>query len=109
MPFQPGNQLGRNQGRKGFELEEAERRKLKALLKIGINLGMKMAKGTASIKEQMAYGNIEKLILKILDKFAATKTQEDGKLELEVNQTIELDEKTQKLVEDFIKWRKQSL
>ena len=108
MPFQKGNQLGREKGR-GYELNEIEKNKLRTLLKKGLYLAEKIAKSEATIKEQMAYRNIEKLVLKILDKFVPNKTALDVTGGLNVNEIIKIDSETQKLLDEFIIWRKSKL
>lgn len=108
MPFQKGNKLSVGKGR-GYELDEQGKQKLRNLLKRGLILGEKMAKGEASIKEQLAYGNIEKLVLKILDKFVPSKLHEEHTGEIDISETVSLDAKTQLLLKDFITWRKEKV
>ena len=111
MPWKPGigSRIYQNVGRKGYELEEKDKQRLTKLLLIGIKLGEKMAQGEATIKEQMAYGNIEKLVLKLLDKFVPSKLQGDFREEIDLSAQVQLDNETQKLLKDFITWRKSKL
>ena len=60
-------------GRKGYEYEEAQLKKMKETLDWAFELAEKMRKGKATIKEEMAYGNLEKMVLKIMDKLHANK------------------------------------
>ena len=108
MPFKKGVATP-GAGRKGYELEDKEKQRLRTLLLIGIKLGEKMASGEATIKEQMAYGNIEKLVLKLLDKFVPSKLQGDFKEEIDFSAQVQLGNVTQKLLKDFISWRKAKL
>ena len=110
MPFKKDDPLTKKWasmgGKKTYELDQKDVDSLKALVRRGIFLGKKMAKGNATIKEQMSYGNIEKMVLKGLDKFIANKNTVDVSGELDVNEKVELDKTTQDLLKEFITWRK---
>ena len=75
MPFKKGNKLAKGFGRKGYQYEQDELKRMRTLYRKGLTLMEKMIDGKATIKEEMAYGNVEKAILKIMDKFHATKQE----------------------------------
>lgn len=104
MPFRKGVATP-GAGRKGYELEFRDKKRLERLLISGIKLVEKMEKGEASIKEQMAYGNIEKMVLKIMDKFVATKTHEENP-GVETINIYSATEEDKKEWQEYLKWKK---
>lgn len=108
MPWQKGigGKIYPNVGRRGFELEEKEKRRLKRLLAGYLTLAEAIKNKTATENQIKAFERLNKLGMKILDKFAATKTQEEFSGELDLNQRMELDEKTKQLIEEFVSWQK---
>lgn len=104
MPFEKGNQLAKGKGRKGYQYELEELKIMRKLFRKGLSLIEKMADNKASIKEAMAYGNIEKAILKIMDKFHANK--QFIELSGEITEKVEIDKKSL-AYKNFLKWRKQ--
>jgi len=88
MPFQKGNQLGKGKGRKGYEFEEEQLRKMKEILNRALVMTENIQKNEASIKQAMAYENTLRMVSKIFDKLHAnkqeTKLEVDGELPFQI-------------------------
>ena len=82
MPFTKGNKLAKGHGRKGFEIEDKQRKEMEKLLSKYLVLAAKIGNGKElDVKELIAFNRLEKLVLKIADKLHANKT--DIKLDVE--------------------------
>lgn len=82
MPFQKGNQLAKGYGRKGFEEEEKELKRMRAILDKSLILIEKMQTGkNVKPKEAMAFVDYRPVLMKIMDKIHPSK--QDVKLETE--------------------------
>ena len=99
MPFAKGHtqSIGnKGGGRKGYEYEQKQLKKMKTLLTRLLNLHNKIYSGKATEQEIIRYGILEKFGLKVMDKLHASKQY--TKLDLdealtEVNITIKSNEK----------------
>jgi hypothetical protein len=76
MPWQKGeNWNGQpGPGRKGFELEEAEKEKMRGIVNISLKKLQKIQSGKATKKEMAEWATVSGTVNKIIDKFAANKT-----------------------------------
>lgn len=72
--FQPGNKFGGQGGRKGYEYEEKQRKQMELLLNRILKMARKIEKGKASEAEIERYKILSSVVLKIMDKFHANKT-----------------------------------
>ena len=73
MPFQRGNNLGKGQGRKGYEIEKKELKRMSSLFKRYLTLAEKIESGKASDNQKDAFERLKSLVLKIMDKLHANK------------------------------------
>lgn len=73
MPFENGNKLAKGGGRKGYEIEATQLKKMRTLLTRLLNLYNKIYSGKATEEEIKRYGLLEKMGLKVMDKLHATK------------------------------------
>ena len=91
MPWEKGHIPFKEGGRKGFELEEAEKEKMNGIVKISLIKLKKIQEGKATKKEIADWQAVSGTVNKILDKFAANKTDvkvsgdEDSPLRLNVD------------------------
>jgi len=84
MPFEKGHKLnvGSNRGgRKGYEWESKQQEKMISLLNKFLILTEKIHNGKATKKQAEAFDRLKPVILKILDKLHASKTE--NKIEIE--------------------------
>ena len=72
--FQIGNQASAGKGRKGFEFEEAQKKKMGKILNRALALTSKIENGKATEKEIKRFQTLSSLTLKIMDKFHANKS-----------------------------------
>ena len=89
MPFKKGNTISKGNkggGRKGYEYEQKQLKKMRTILNRSLALTERMQKAQASPLEAMAYENSIKMALKIMDKLHANKQS----VELEVKEPISI-------------------
>lgn len=85
MPFQKGNTINTGKvnnpkGRKGFEWEKSQLTKMSTLITNILMLADKIYEGTASKKEEKAFGLLNKFSGKVLDKLHASKQHNEFEL-----------------------------
>lgn len=73
MPFKKGNKLAKGNGRKGYEYEQEQLRRMKKIFNKGLFLIEKMLEGKATTNERIRYEDVKGAIMKIMDKFHADK------------------------------------
>jgi len=76
MPFEKGNKLAvgiKSGGRKGYEYEQKELKRMRKLLNGLFALGEKIQGGKATAKQVERFNTMLKLNLKIMDKLHANK------------------------------------
>ena len=72
--FQPGHPPSNKEGRKGYEFEESQKKKMGSLLNRLLKLIKKIEKGEADADEIKRYQILASVALKMMDKFHANKT-----------------------------------
>lgn len=72
--FEPGNQTSKGKGRKGYEFEEQQRKRMGILLNRFLSLASKIVKGKATSEEIARFKILGQVTLKIMDKFHANKS-----------------------------------
>lgn len=84
MPAPKGNQFAKGNkggGRKGFEYEAKQIKKMRGLFNRALILAGKIQVGKATDREKESHQLLLKLILKIMDKLHATKQETEIKIE----------------------------
>jgi len=75
--FKNGHQISKGKGRKGYEYEEAQLKEMRAILNRALITTKRMQLDEAQHKEMMAYENSLRMVLKIMDKLHANKSEMD--------------------------------
>lgn len=78
MPAPKGNQFAKGNkggGRKGYEFEEAQLKRMGEILNQALKLTEKVIGGTATKQQRMAYEGSIKMALKIMDKLHANRQE----------------------------------
>lgn len=78
MPFEKGNQLGKGEGRKGYEFEKKQLEKMRELVDKDLKLFEKLYEGKLEKKQIESLQIAQSRILKILDKLHASKQSIGG-------------------------------
>ena len=73
MPFKKNNKLAKGHGRKGYEFEEKEKKRMRKILNGVLALAEKIQKGKAKPEHFKRFETLMKLNLKIMDKLHANK------------------------------------
>ena len=73
MPFEKGNKLAKGIGRRGYEYEQAQLKKMSQILNRALVMTEHIQLNKANIREAMAYENSLKLVSKIMDKLHANR------------------------------------
>ena len=109
MPFAKGNTLGKNQGRKGYKIEEEQMKRMKTLLNKGLTLAEVVQSGKANDNQAVALQRTERIMSKVMDKLFANmqKVEHSGDVGLEAR--INLDKETQELLNEFIEFKKKTV
>lgn len=81
MPFQKGNQLGKNQGRKGYEIEKKQLDKMSKVIDMDLNVIKRVYDGTATDRDYKLLSVAQVRVSKYLDKLHPSKS--DVKMEVE--------------------------
>lgn len=102
--FAKGNKGG---GRKGYEYEKEQIDKMRDILNKVLVLAEKLADGTITQKERLAFLDLTKVAMKIMDKLHANQQYLIGEFKSEVE--IELDKEEEKLLNKLIKKRKEKI
>lgn len=73
MPWKKGHPKIPGEGRKGYEYEEKQLLRMRNIFNGGLTLIEKLLKGKPTMQERMRYEDLQKTILKIMDKLHANK------------------------------------
>lgn len=86
MPFQKGNKLAKNQGRKGYQIEQAQLDKMRKIVGMDLNVLEKVYKGVAKEEDLKKLLVGKDRIAKFVDKLHATKESHEhsGEINLPV-------------------------
>ena len=95
-------------GRPGYEYEAEQLALMKEELSQFLALTKKIREGVATKAEIEAFQIINKPVCKMMDKLHANKIMLSGDRENPVNSifSVEMDEQTKKMVQEFVEWRK---
>jgi len=71
--FQPGNQVAKGHGRKGYEYESKQYKKMLKLTDLYLKLMESMLKGKPTTEERIRFEDVRSAMGKIIDKLHASK------------------------------------